>query len=278
MPATTRKYKPPHTSERNMSVRNSCRFHALVILRAVETTGEQLIRKDGKPYTHNGRLNLARLLRKHAADLRGEDPLEADGFNRAQAVYAYQKVFKTGAAFPADLTPAQMRKRLEDGYAISVSGNTDSVPNASKLDDFVNDVPHEIAVLPFPNDFGPLVDEPMRPKGSGLIRVSWKALNRFTSEFKDSQGRRICIIAKAGWDTKANRQTRELNAELDEQERTIARVREARDEWREKFDSEQVISNELRADLEVCEASNPPDDVLNDFIDLQLAWLEDHRP
>jgi hypothetical protein len=213
-----------------MTVKNSCRFHALVIVRAMETNGEQLIRRDGKPYTHSGRLKVARLLRYHAAQRRGEAPLEADGFNRDQALYAYRKVFKTGRAFAADLTPAEMKTFLRDGWAMTVSGNVDSVPASSPLDDFVNDVPHEIAILPFPNDYGPLVDESMRPRGAGLIRVSWAHLNRFTSEFKDGRNRRHCVLVKAGWDTAKARATRDRDQTIAKQKRTIARVREARDD------------------------------------------------
>ncbi len=44
---------------------------------------------------------------------------------------------------------------------------------ASKLDDRVNDVAHEIGIAPFPNAAGWLVYEPMRSIAQGPIRVSW---------------------------------------------------------------------------------------------------------
>lgn len=270
MPATTRKYRPPHTSERAMTVKNSCRFHALVIIRAHETNGEQLIRKDGRPYTHSGRLKLAKVLRYHAAQRRGEPPLAADGFNRDQALYAYDQVFPTGHAVAADLTPAQMRLRLEGGWAMTVSGNVDSVPASSPLDDFVNDVPHEIAVLPFPNDHGPLVDEPMRPRGAGLIRVSWSDLNRFTSEFKDSQNRRHCVVVRAGWDTeKARRQRADA--------RVITRTRADRDEAAARVIEQDREIAALTIQLTECREDGDPEAAREQLLDALHDWETEQR-
>jgi len=221
------KYRPPHTSERSFAVKNLCRMLVLVAARGVETTGEVFVRQNGTPYTHDDRRTLAKTLRRHAARKRGEAPLEAKGFNRDEALYAYAKTWPTGRAYAADPTMAEMKELLRNGWFISVSGSVDDVPGRSPLDDWVSDYPHEIGLLPFPNGTGPLVVEPMRPKGAGLIRVPWSDINKFSSEFA-TDGRRLCIKVKGGWDTKEARTRRDLAQVVAAQERRIERIRAER--------------------------------------------------
>lgn len=225
MAVVKRKYRPPHTSEREFAVKNNCRLLVLTAARGCETLGEVFIKADGRPRNHDQRMSIANWLRRYAAQARGEKPLEAPGFNRDEALYAYAKAFPTGQAKSLDPTMSEIRDLSANGWFISVSGSMDDVPDASDLDDYVSDYPHEIGIVPYSeNADGPLIVEPMRPKHKGLVRASWSDLAKFSSEFA-TNGKRLCIGIKSGYDTAAARARR---ARPDTQ--TIERLREQRDE------------------------------------------------
>jgi len=166
------------------------------------------IRADGRTFTHANRMTVANVLRRAAAEARGEAWNEAKGFDINQALAAYAKVFPTGRAKRMDLTMADMRDLSQQGWFISTSGSMDDVPGKSPLDDYVSDYPHEIGIVPFTSkDNTTLIVEPMRPQGRGLVRALWSDVAKFSSEFA-TNGQRPCIVIESGYDTKAARVNR----------------------------------------------------------------------
>ena len=276
MTVVKRQYRPPHTSEREFVVKNNCRLLVLTAARGVETTGEVFIRANGKPYTHGDRMVIANWLRRYAAEARGVKPNEAPGFSRPQALYAYEKAFPSGRAKPLDITMADLKDLNRDGWFISVSGSMNDVPGNSALDDYVSDYPHEIGIVPYlTNNAGPLIIEPMRPKGAGMVRASWSDVAKFSNEFA-TNGKRFCIGVKAGYDTKAARARR---ARPDTQ--TIERLRGIRDSLQaDLVESQQrVVAQDIEiADLslklaECNEDQNGASDVIDDAEELYADLL-----
>jgi len=243
MTVVQRKYRPPHTSEREIPVWNCCRLVVLTAARGVETTGEVFVKANGSPYTHDNRESIVKVLRRFASEKRGEPPSVAKGYNRQEALYAYERAWPGSSVKAIDPTMEELRDLLRSGWFISVSGSVDDVPGRSPLDDWVSDYPHEIGLCPYPTDTGPLVVEPMRPKGAGLIRVPWSDIAKFSSEFAVN-GRRHCIAVKAGYATKAAEVRR---AKPDQQ--TIERLRDARDRL-------QDTVGRLMTDIAAAEARN----------------------
>ena len=258
MTVTRAKYRPPHTSEREFAVKNLCRLVVLTAARGVETTGEVFVRQNGTPYTHADRMTIANVLRRYAAKKRGEPPLQAKGFNRDQALYAYAKSFPSGQAKAIDPTMADIKSLLRGGWFLSVSGSVDDVPGKSKLDDWVSDYPHEIGLLPFPDSVGPLVVEPMRPKGAGLIRVSWSDVAKFSSEFA-TNGERLCIGVRAGYDTKAAQVRRGRAIDLVRSFAARARVRDDLEDALADVAARDLRIASLELDLAQCREDGDPD-------------------
>ena len=254
MSVKLRKYRAPATPETLMRPITGCRISTLVTARAYETLGEQITRANGQPYSVKQRETLMRWLRRLAAEHRGETVATAKGYSRADALYAYDKAFPTGRAIAADITPDQMWEYLKDGWFLSVSGNVDDVPDRSKLDDYVNPVAHEIGIAPFPNAKDEVVVyEPMTPIGRSPIVVRWFDLKRFSSEFA-TNGRRLCIRVKAGYDTEAQR-VRRNQVDLSQ---TIDRLRQSRNEALGTITARDVEIAGLRLDLAQCQEDGSP--------------------
>lgn len=275
MAVVKRKYRPPHTSEREFNVWNNCRLLVLTAARGCETLGEVFIRADGRPRSHDQRMSIANWLRRYAAQKRGEKPLGAKGFTRDEALYAYAQAFPSGKAKAMGPTMADMRDLVADGWFISVSGSVDDVPGKSALDDWVSDYPHEIGIVPYSSTAdGPLIVEPMRPRGRGLVRASWSDVAKFSSEFA-TNGYRFCIGVKSGYDTAAARARR---ARTDTQ--TIERLRARRDELLEQARASDLEIASLSFQLTECREDAPNasaalDAVEERFTELLAAVRED---
>ncbi len=211
MTATVLKYEPPTTPETWMRPINGCRLSVLVSARAFETLGEELTRPNGKPYDRKLRTVLMRSLR--AATGRGRN---APGYTRDNALRAYAKVFGEDAnAVRANDRPRIIKDNLEDGWFYSISGNTGRTRPGSPLRRFVNPVAHEIGIAPFPYPNGDVdVCEPMSPMSRGWVRVPWKDIKAFSSEFAFDMGRRVCIRFKTGRYTEAAMVRRRKNDAL----------------------------------------------------------------
>jgi len=281
MPVSMRKYRAPHTSEREFAVKNCCRLVVLVAARGFETLGEQLQRQNGDCYGHKQRMALVDLLRRHAAEHKGVKPTEAAGFNREDALYAYAKAFPSGRAISVDPTPDEMWDLLNDGWFLSVSGNTDDVRSASQLDDWVNDVPHEMGIVPWPKSKDQVrVVEPMRPMGKGYAVATWQDVVRFSSEFA-TNGRRVVIKVRTGYDTRVARRGRLDDDLIRDKNAALARLREQRDALTDEVRRVTLDHDAIEAQLTECREDRPDvgsalDAIEERFADLIAGVREDY--
>jgi len=279
MTAQTKKYRPPHTSERAIYPMNCCQLVAILGARAMETNGEVFIRANGPQYNHKNRVSLVKWLRRKAAQHRGVAAADAPGFNRDDTLFAYSKVFPSGRAIPVNVTPAEAWDLLEHGWYLSISGNTNDVPAASPLDDYVNDVAHQIGILPFPKDKDNVwVVEPMRPQTKGLVKVKWDDIRAFSNEF----GRdRLVIKVKAGWDTAAARVRRSNQAKINTLTAARDNLRDERDKLRAKVTSQDIEIAALSVQLQECRDDAPDTEAVitsieEGFADLIAKTREDY--
>jgi len=215
---------------------NGCRSICGVVLRAYETTGESLIWPSGQPYGKRARVKQSERYRVLMAEARGVSVAQAPGFSRDQSIYAYRKMFSDGNAQPSSPTKDQLRQGLQAGYAYSLSGDVRDVPDPTKLDDWVNETAHEIAVVPRQNRAGKwLVYEPSHRKS---IWVPFSDVWAFTKRFR-SGGRAVAIRVKAGSATQAaivarqkSKRIQGLRDDLDKMADRRDIIRDQRDEAR----------------------------------------------
>jgi hypothetical protein len=275
MTATLGRYKAPPTPEWYIKPINACRLSVLTTARGFETLGEAYIRRNGTPYTLDDRVTLMRALRRQASKHRGESPAVAKGYSRDDAIYAYRKVFPTGWAQSVSPLPSEMWEMLTKGWFLSVSGNVDDVPGSSKLDDKVNDVPHEIGLAPFPKNGKVRVYEPMRPVSQSPIWVDWSDIKKFSSEFA-TNGRRVCIRIKAGADTARAQLAETTRAQI---ERKNERIDELRLSLSEASATVAVLTAEVKAlteQLAECR-DDGCDAAVEAILDDLEAWITEKR-
>ncbi len=226
MTATVARYEPKTTPEKWMRPTNGCRLSVLVSARAFETLGESLIRPSGAFYDRQARTSQMKWLRR-ATGRRYDAP----GYDRDNALRAYAKVFPAGNAIRANDRPRVIKNNLEEGWFYSISGNTKHCRPGSPLRPFVNEVAHEIGIAPFPYDNGDVdVCEPMSPTGRGWVRVPWKDIKAFSSEFAWDMGRRVCIRFDTGYGTAANVMRRKKDKALAKYTATNVRLKTANTE------------------------------------------------
>ena len=201
MPIDPKHFKPNVTPEQWMTPVNGCRLSTLLTLHRYQTLDEAFKRADGSGHGRTLRTKTMKRLRALASDHRGESPQEALGYSWADAIYAYRAMWPAYKVHKWGLRSSDIKARLRQGYAISVSGNVGRTPAGSILRAAVNPVPHEIGLIRLSKDENSvLVYEPMRRDKP--VWVPWSHVKAFSSAFTYDNGRRYCIAIKIAWGTR----------------------------------------------------------------------------
>lgn len=274
MAATAKKYKAPRTPETWITPYNACRFSTLLMLRAQETLGEQLIRGNGTAYDRKDRTTLLRWLRRLGGQRAGKG-IAASGYNRPDALYAYEKAFPRGKAVRANDRPSTIRENLGKGWSYSISGNVGKTRPGSPLRDHVNPVGHEIGIRAYSYKDG-MVDvwEPMTPEC--WVRVPFSDVKDFSSAYSWDMGRRVCIRVKTGADTQAARARFQLAETIVDLETRLRRIRDERDEAQQRVAELSTALLDVTAQLTECREDCGPA-AREQLLDALQEWLDAQR-
>lgn len=257
MAISANKFKPSVTPETWMWPTNGCRMSTLVTAARYQSLDEWFTNPSGKPYTKTQRTKVMKRLREAASLHRGEASTAAKGYGRDDALAAYAEVFPDGKAEAFNPTADELKTVLRLGYFVSISGNTDDVPDVSNLDDRVNDVPHEIGLARLSKDGTKvLVYEPMRTDKP--IWVKWEHIKKFASEFA-TNGRYVAIRFDIGWGTAEEQVRRAYVDRL----ATLRRDRNAALQEQQRLEDEVAALEDQVAALEIDVAESEWDDAVD---------------
>lgn len=261
MTATAARYRAPFCTQRGIdSTLDDCAVVATIHCLAYATLGEYVTMPTGREMGKAQLHALARRMRKSLG------PSEATG----GLTIAQRQQMCRNAGFPApsgtDLSFEDVKAGLSARtHAYSISGNPADIVGPSPLKRTA--VAHEFAVTDIRNGGSEvLVYDGMRAAGPRK-RGEWRPSSEVRQFAFKRAGKLDFVLAYpiGGW-TQAKLSTqglrskvRELNAELDEADRTVARVRLARDDWKAKHAIEKAgharerdVSAGLRLQLEQC--------------------------
>jgi len=175
-------------------------------------------------------------------------------------------------------------------YAVSAAIDTGAVGAGHPIRRWVGAVPHQVVWWAKRVVKGTKMVKhycPMHPPGKRAYSghwVKWQDAAKCAKAIKGSAGQAFVVLYPIGDWTEANlvrqrkntviRQQREA---IVENERTISRVREARDKARDEVVQRDIEIARLQIDLTECQEGQP-EDILNDHIDQAIEWLEEQRP
>lgn len=271
------KFRPSATPETWVYPYTTCRLSTLITAARFQCLDERFRNPSGSLFTKTQRTKLLKRLRTLALDHKGETLAENRGFNRENALYAYRVAFPWGKAERFDPTPPQLKQALRDGYFVSISGNVDDVPGSSKLDDKVNDVPHEIGLARLSKDESQvLVYEPMT---NGSFWAKWEHVKLFASEFQ-SGGRYFAIRFKIGYGTLLAQHKRTCATRRQQLKSAVERAEAAQLDAETELRRLETEYDELTADFGATEQllaecqTHQCEDEWNDALEAAISSLE----